>query len=447
MEIFNFVNINYTKVTHDRLDVDIILNPSLTQNFSVGVETNTSNRSFLGGNVNATYLNKNIDKKADRFTTSANFGTELQKINGATRFSIFNYGGEIKYEVPRLFFFLKTGRLLSERAPMSYTALKFNHQEWLQYYTLNSIDLSYGYDWTSGSRFRHEIKPISFNIIDILSTTDTFQKTLDQNPLLAVSFRDQIILGSQYKFSFTTKKSPDQKSYFFYQNYFEIAGNSAYALNRLTNSNRKSGFTMFGTPFAQFIKDEIEISFHKDISTKRTFVARIKTGVGFAYGNSQTLPFTKKFFAGGPNTLRGFGFRSIGPGRYTYESTTNSINPIQQSGDMSLLLNAEYRFPLVSIFKGSLFVDAGNIWLIRNDPDRPEGVFKLDEFYSQLAVNTGFGLRLDLGFFVLRGDLGIPLYTPYAPENERWINSVEAKNFKEWRKRYTVLNIAIGYPF
>lgn len=447
MEIFDFVNVNYTKVTHDRLDVDIILNPSLVQDFSVGIEVNTSNRSFLGGNFNVAYINKNVNKQADRLTTSVNFGTELQRVKGNTQFSIFNYGGEVKYEVPRLTFFLELGKLPSERAPITFLAFKYNHQQWLQFYTLNSIDLSYGYEWTNSSKFHHEIKPISFNIIDVSSTTPTFQKTLDDNPLLAVSFSDQIILGSQYKFSFNTKRSLDQKSYLYYQNYFEIAGNSAYAINRLGSSSKQDGFTMFGTPFAQFIKDEIEIRFHKDISTKHSFVARIKTGVGYAYGNSQSLPFTKKFFAGGPNTLRGFGFRSIGPGRYTYQSNINGINPIQQSGDISLLLNAEYRFPIVSIFKGAFFADAGNIWLVRNDPDRPSGVFKLDEFYRQLAFNSGFGLRLDLGFFVLRGDVGIPMYKPYELPANRWIDGFLADDFNDWRKQNMVLNIAIGYPF
>lgn len=446
MDIFDFVNVNYKKISSDHLDVDIILNPALTQDFSVGVETNTSNRSFLGGNFNVAYINKNVSKQADRLTTSASFGTELQKANGKTLFSIFNYGGEIKYEVPRLSYLLAFGKIPSEKSPKTFLDFKYSHQQWLKYYTLNSIDLSYGYEWTN-SRFHHEIKPISFNILDVHSTTPTFQKTLDENPLLAISFNDQIILGSQYKFSFDTKKTPSQKSYFYFQNFFEIAGNSATAVNKIFGSTKKNGATMLGIPYAQFVKDEIELRFHKDISTKQTFVARIKVGAGYAYGNSNILPFTKKFFAGGPNTLRGFGFRSVGPGRYSYTSSINGINPIQQSADMSLLLNAEYRFPIYSIFKGALFVDAGNIWLIRNDTARPSGLFQKNEFYKQLALNTGFGLRMDLGFFVLRGDIGIPLYKPYEMQRNRWIDGFQSKGFKDWRKENLVFNIAIGYPF
>ena len=447
MDIFDFVNVNYTKVTKDNLDVTIILNPSLTESFSAGIEANTSNRSFLGGSINTAYTNKNANKKADRFVAKANFGTELQNNDGNTQLNIFNYGAELKYEIPRLFFFLASGKMPSEKAPFTFASLNFNHQQWLQYYTLNSMELTYGYDWTNASRFHHDIKPMSLNLIDVTSTTESFQNTLDQNPLLAVSFTDQIIFGSQYRFSFNTKKKSDQKSYFYLQNFFESAGNKSWVVNKLLDPDPTEPYSLFNVPYAQFLKDEVEIRYHNDITADKTFVARLEIGAGFAFGNSTILPFTKKFFMGGPNTIRGFGFRSLGPGSYNFTDGNSRINPIQQSGDMKLMLNAEYRFPIYSIFKGAVFADAGNVWLLRNDPDRPTGLFRLDKFTEQIALSSGFGLRLDLGFFVLRGDLGIPLYTPYLASGDRWITDSDAASFSDWRKENTVFNIAIGYPF
>lgn len=447
MDIFDFVNVNYSKVSSDKLDVTIILNPSLSQSFSAGIEANTSNRSFLGGSVNTAYINKNANNKADKFMAKANFGTELQNNDGNTQLNIFNYGAELKYEIPRLFFFLASGKIPSDKAPFTFASVNFNHQQWLQYYTLNSVELTYGYDWTNASRFHHDIKPMTFNLIDVTSTTASFQNTLDNNPLLAVSFTDQIIFGTQYRFSFNTKKKADQNSYFYFQNFFEAAGNKSWALNKILEPDATEPYTIFDVPYAQFLKDEIEIRYHNDITPDQSFVARAEIGAGIAYTNSTTLPFTKKFFMGGPNTIRGFGFRSLGPGSYNYEGGDSRINPIQQSGDMKLLLNAEYRFPIYSIFKGAIFVDAGNIWLLRDDPNRPTGQFRLNTFAEQIAISSGFGLRLDLGFFVLRGDVGIPLYTPYLAPDERWITESSASTLKEWRNQNAILNVAIGYPF
>jgi outer membrane protein assembly factor BamA len=353
----------------------------------------------------------------------------------------------LKYEVPRLFFFLKTGKLPSEKAPSTIASLNYNHQQWLQYYTLNSFNLTYGYKWTNASRFHHDIKPITFNFIDVSSTTASFQQNLDDNPLLAVSFTDQIIYGSQYRFSFNTRRKPDQKSYFYLQNIFEMAGNKSWLVSKLINPNPSGQYTLLGVPYAQFLRNEVELRFHNDITANKSFVARGEVGIGYAYGNSDILPFTKKFFAGGPNTIRGFGFRSLGPGRYNYVDGNNRINPIQQSGDIKVLFNAEYRFPLYYIFKGAFFLDAGNIWLLENDPERPSGVFRFNQFIEQMALSAGFGLRLDFDFFVIRGDVGIPIYKPYLEPQNRWITEYQTTSIKQWRKDNAILNVAIGYPF
>jgi outer membrane protein assembly factor BamA len=158
------------------------------------------------------------------------------------------------------------------------------------------------------------------------------------------------------------------------------------------------------------------------------------------------MPYVKQSFVGGPNSIRAFEFRSLGPGRYT-PSTEEDANPIEQSGDVKILINFEYRFTMYKFLKAALFADAGNVWLRKDDPDRPNGEFKVNSFYKELALGTGMGIRLDFDFFAIRIDLGIPVYIPYNDDGDRWIHQFPESNFKDWRKANWAWNIAIGYPF
>jgi outer membrane protein assembly factor BamA len=178
-------------------------------------------------------------------------------------------------------------------------------------------------------------------------------------------------------------------------------------------------------------------------------------GAGYAFGNSSTLPYIKQFAIGGANSIRAFPARSLGPGTYNVRADPKIVGDssktrtffIDQRGDIKLEGNIEHRFDITKVIKGALFFDAGNIWLWRNDSTRQGGQFHRDKFLKQLAVGTGFGLRFDFSFFVLRLDLGIPLRKPYHDPGREWvIKDIDFTN-KEWRKDNLLFNIAIGYPF
>jgi len=168
--------------------------------------------------------------------------------------------------------------------------------------------------------------------------------------------------------------------------------------------------------------------------------------VGVPYGNADVLPYTKQFFAGGTNSIRAFQARSIGPGSYISKDSTSGLF-YDQTGDMRLEANIEYRFPIYSVFKGAVFADAGNVWLVKNDPNRKGGLFNSSNFINDIAVGVGAGLRVDVTFFVLRFDVAFPLSKPRLPENGRWVASQIKIRDRDWRRQNLVLNIAIGYPF
>jgi outer membrane protein assembly factor BamA len=173
--------------------------------------------------------------------------------------------------------------------------------------------------------------------------------------------------------------------------------------------------------------------------------SRIIVGMGYSYGNATAMPYAKQFFIGGTTSLRAFRARSLGPGTYNGAAETNIFLP-DQSGDIKLELNTEYRAKLFNIVHGALFVDAGNIWLLNKDIDKNGAEFSKD-FIEQIAVGTGVGLRFDIKFLVLRTDFAFPIRKPYLPEGQRWVLDQVRFGSGTWRNENLIFNLAIGYPF
>jgi outer membrane protein assembly factor BamA len=190
---------------------------------------------------------------------------------------------------------------------------------------------------------------------------------------------------------------------------------------------------------------ENEFRHYLQLGGERQLASRIIAGAGFAYGNSNEMPFIKQFFNGGTNSIRAFRARSIGPGSFDGSTTTNTFLA-DQSGDLKLEFSTEYRAKIYDIVKGALFVDAGNIWLLKDNPDKPGAQFSKD-FFKELAVGVGAGLRFDFSFLVLRTDLAFPIRKPYLPEGDRWVLDQVSFGNSSWRKENLVFNLAIGYPF
>ncbi|RZJ52931.1 MAG: hypothetical protein EOO45_31545, partial [Flavobacterium sp.] len=247
-----------------------------------------------------------------------------------------------------------------------------------------------------------------------------------------------------YSYTYTNTMNKRRKHTFYYKGAIDAAGTIA---GLATGADAKGGDTknLFGVAFSQFVKMEHDFRHYLKLGENSQLASRVIAGIGVPYGNSTQLPFMRQFFVGGTNSIRAFRARALGPGTYKPDVDENAFLP-DQSGDIKLELNTEYRAKLYSVIHGALFVDAGNIWLMNENEDKPGGKFSKD-FLNELAVGAGAGLRFDLSFLVLRLDLAFPLRKPWLPDGDRWVLDQIEFGGKNWRKENLIFNLAIGYPF
>jgi len=331
----------------------------------------------------------------------------------------------------------RTREFKSSVSPKTFLKLEDDYQLWVQYFNVNTIKSDFGYEWKTDNRFTFTLHPLFVDYINVFRTTEEFDSLAMARPILGLSYSDQLIMGSLFTLAHTNRLSEGQRNSYVLRWNIETSGNTATLIaNEIT-----------GVPISQYFRTDVEYRFIRKFTAIENLVFRANFGIVEPYGNSRTSPFTKQFFMGGPTTLRGFAFRSVGPGRSEPENIGQNLNPIDQFGDLRILLNVEYRFPLFSVFRGATFFDAGNVWLLRPEEGRPEGLFNWGEFYKEFAWNTGFGLRMDVDFFAVRLDFGVPLYTPYEDRGERWIHQSPEQGVWPWLRKNVVLSAGIGYPF
>jgi outer membrane protein assembly factor BamA len=320
--------------------------------------------------------------------------------------------------------------------PQTSVTLGFEFLNKVQYYRMNSFNMGYAYQWRKSERITHIFYPIYFNSITLLKTTPEFDSILNANPYIKKSFEEQFIAGMKYNFIYDNSSSK-QANGFYFQGGVSTAGNLIDLIKRKTSSSEERPYTTIGNVYSQFLKLTTDVRYYRNID-KNSLAFRLYAGVGFPYSNSVVMPYVEQFYSGGSNSIRAFIARSLGPGAYHSESSSDIID---QTGDVKLEGNAEYRFSLSEVVKGALFLDAGNVWLLNKDENRPDAEFHFNTFTNQLAVGTGFGLRFDFSFFILRFDVGFPLRNAYATDGKYWLPSA-----KEVFNGF-LFNLAIGYPF
>ncbi|WP_343617528.1 BamA/TamA family outer membrane protein [Flavobacterium sp.] len=404
----------------------------------------TNSASYTGTEVNVNWNNRNFFRGAELFTFSIFGGADFQ-LGGVNKGkNIYKLGAETSLTWPRFITpFNIEGN--SEYVPRTKVTLRYEYQKRTQLYALNSFNTSFGYLWKENIRKEHQLNVVDITYVSPNHVTPEYMDDIAKDPALGKVIEKQLIFGPTYNYTYTNTMQKRRKNTIYFNGELDLAGNIT-GLVTGANYNKDNVKTIFDVPFSQYVKIRSDFRHYLKLSKESELASRLIVGAGFAYGNSNTLPTSKQFVAGGTNSIRAFRARTLGPGSYVLpDNLTNNYTP-DQSGDIKLEFSTEYRAKLFSIVRGAVFLDAGNIWLLNADPNKPGAEFSKD-FMKELAVGAGVGLRFDLSFLILRTDLAMPLRNPALPDGQRWV--IDDINFgsSSWRKDNLILNIAIGYPF
>lgn len=444
MGIFQYVSVRYATDTLKGdsvglLNTTIQLSPYPQHSLRVEMQGVTKSNSFAGPALIIAYTNRNLFSGGEILEISGNTSYETQIASGSSKgLSSFQFSLNNSLTIPRIFpFGIKSQGGYS--VPKTRFGLNFSLIDRVQYYKLNSFQLEYGFRWNSSEFISQEINPIDVTYTNVFGTTAEFDSILDNNAFLAQSFESQFIPGLTYSFVYNQLTEKQREHRFFFKGTVDMAGNIGGVVQNITNRDKQ----IVGLPYAQFIKLDVDGRHYARVGRQSYWVTRLFAGWSKPYGNSSTLPYIKQYFSGGPNSIRAFTVRSLGPGSYNATNTGTSF--FDQSGDLKLEFNSEFRHPIMSILKGALFLDAGNIWLVNENSAIPGGKFTND-WYRQIAMGFGYGFRLDIEFIVIRFDFATPLRTPYNNSSERWIDDIGVWKGRGY-KNNVVLNFSIGYPF
>jgi outer membrane protein assembly factor BamA len=432
---FRSVSVLFDRVEDSLLRCDIRAVPALRQSFRGDLEGSTTS-SFYGLRATVGYQNRNLMRGAELFDASVTAGFEFIKAKDSDRKLSYELGANVSLTFPRFLFFWDIDKLNRAKTPSTRLALSAGWQDRV-YYRRALFGFNWGYSWGVRRFGNISVRPVDVNLVRMSYMNPDFERELN-NPYLVESYADQLIAGISASYVYNNQPRDLNAGAVVFRANAETTGNLFSGLTRLFSKPTAAGhYNMFGIRFSQYLRGDVSFSQKIVLGDKTAIAYRLQGGAIFSYGNSTSTPFDKQFFAGGVNSMRGWAVRTLGPGTQLYERQ----NYPAQMGDVKLEANVEFRFPVWNAFRGAMFFDTGNIWFMRSKPGEypDEAVFRFNNFYRQLALNTGVGLRVDLRFVVLRLDWGIQLHSPGRPAGERWIH-----DFK-WRN--TALNFGVGYPF
>ncbi len=429
------------------VDAYVLLSPDKSQTVSVSLE-GTNSEGDLGFGVGLDYEHRNIFKGAEVLSAKAKVSYESisGNLSGLINNNYSEYSTELGLTFPKFMFpFLKRSFKRKIQASTAFT-VNFDYQARPEY-TRIIAGGSWRYQWTERSRrMAHTLTLVDVSVISVPKYNEEFFKRIT-NPLLFYSYQDHLIMRMGYNFYRTNKAEMNvlqmgrfQRNVFTIRANAETAGNLLYGLSHLTGqkADADGSYKAMGIRYSQYFKADADYSFTHYFDHRQSVAFHVGAGVAVPYGNSDVLPFEKRFYSGGANSVRGWGVRTLGPG--SYDSNNNLSKFIYQCGDIRFDVNLEYRAKLFWVVELGLFMDAGNIWTIKNYEDQPGGVFKFNKFYEQIAAAYGAGIRLDFKYFLVRVDMGMKAHNP-ASGQEHW--PLLHPRFK----RDSEFHFSVGYPF
>lgn len=449
---FKYVTIKYKRDDNQisktpLLQCRIQLSDAAKYSYTQELEGTFSNQNY-GIFANTGFNARNVFKGSEFLSVKLKGALENQKITVGTEnqtskylINVFEIGGEVNLIFPRFLIPYRKIRVAKLATPQTAFHTSINYEKRKGDYERTILNLNYGYEWNETKTKKHKISPIVISSVKVNPDSLFLEKIKElRNKRLLNNYQDYLTAGISYSFTYRNQNTIKNSNYSILRFNTETSGNSLHIGNQILKSTKFEDqyYKLFGIRFAQYFRADIDYRYYWIFPKKDALVFRGFFGWAFAYGNSKTMPFEKSYFVGGPNSIRAWQLRSIGPGTY-YKDETSFYDKV---GDLAILSNLEYRFGIYKMFKGAVFIDAGNVWLNNINSNFPGGTFYWNKFYKELAIANGIGLRLDIsGLFIIRVDGALSSYDPRKEEKKRFVL------FRNRKLSDIVWNFGIGFPF
>ncbi len=431
-----------------QLNCYVMLTKSKHKSISFELE-GTNSAGDLGAAASVSFQHRNLFRGSETFMVK--FRGAYEAISGLQpgykNHNYTEYGVETSINFPNFLFPFLTSDFKRRIKATTEFGLQYNYQLRPEF-SRTIASASWSYKWIQKQKIQHRIDLLDISYLYLPWISSQFQEDYinkdKDNYILKYNYENRLIVRMGYNYSYNSAGGALVNNTITTNSYsiragFESAGNILYGISKMINmrKNKDGEYAILGIPYAQYLKGDFDFAKNIIIDHRNSLAFHAGIGIAVPYGNAQVVPFEKRYFSGGANSVRGWSVRNLGPGSFAGDG-----NFMNQSGDIKLDASIEYRTRLFWKFRGAAFIDAGNIWTIREYENQPGGVFEFDKFYKQIAVAYGLGLRLDLDFFVLRFDGGMKAINPkYKKAKERYpiIHPRFSRDF--------AFHFAVGYPF
>jgi outer membrane protein assembly factor BamA len=450
LRALKYTNINFVETSDSVLDCYITLNPAKKVSMSTEMDfTNTA--GDVGASAALSFTNRNLFHGSETFMLKIRGAYEnITHLTDYESGKFLEYGVDMGINFPRFIAPFIPDEVQRRSMATTQLDLQYNAQTRPEF-DRNVFSASWSYLWNRNRQVRHRFDLVGINFVSVPRKDQYFiNHYLDQynsrNSIMKFNYEDLFIFRTGYDFYYITPNAGVSKNYFDVSHSVrasvETSGNLLYLLSDALSLEKDSvgQYHLFNLAYAQYLKTDFAWTMNMNLGRRNNLLFHVETGVAYPYGNSRMLPFEKRYYAGGANGVRGWAVRGLGPGRYV--SRNGTIDYINQSGDIKLDLSLEYRMHMFWKLDGALFVDAGNIWTMHKYDDQPDGVFLWNEFYKQIAVSYGAGVRLDLNFLVLRFDAAMKAIDPVYVDGPNRYPIIHPRFGRDFAWHF-----AVGYPF
>ncbi|MBQ2192332.1 MAG: BamA/TamA family outer membrane protein [Prevotella sp.] len=443
LNAIRYTNINFTEVPDSNLlDCDIQLSTYKPSTISFQPEgTNTA--GDLGAAVTLSYQNRNLFHGSEMLSLELRGAFEaIRGLEGYSNQNFEEYSAQARLSFPRFIAPFISRNFRRRINASSEVSLLYDLQNRPEFHR-RVLSVAWRYKWQDANHHdRYQLDLVDLNYVFMPWISDTFRQdylddTTSRNAILRYNYEDLFIMKSGLGYTYNNGQYAIRAN-------IETAGNVLSLFSKLTNASKNSEtgqYNLFNIAYAQYVKGDFDYTRYLVFDDENTLAFHFGVGIAYPYGNSSILPFEKRYFSGGANSVRGWSVRSLGPGKYARRD--GNIDFINQTGDMKLDINLEYRAHLFWKLGGALFIDAGNIWTLRDYADQPGGQFKVQNLLEDLAVSYGLGLRFNFDYFVLRLDLGMKAVNPaYEEDGGEHFPIIKPRLSRDY-----AFHFAVGMPF